>query len=225
MVYFIYSLGLLYLATGAASCSNPKHCSNVGWDWAYYPNPLTSNGENYPGFRADVFKTETPTYTNTTPVIGRASAFGTTIYNSSTTLNRTYFVLNQHAYLWACEEGTWQFDISGMDDLVLAWVGDLTYSGWTDDNASGRATWTFQGTGAHAGSASFTAELGAFSFVPVRFLIANAQDGGAFKVTITSPSGIIVHQTGRETNNDWIARYLCAGAPKAPEFPSFKQES
>ncbi|RWA09016.1 hypothetical protein EKO27_g6091 [Xylaria grammica] len=205
------------------SCSKPKQCENVGWDWAYYPNPLTNNGENYPGFRGDSFKTKTPTYTGVTPVIGKASAFGTTIYNSTSTLDSAYFVLNQHAYLWACEKGTWQFDITGVDDLALAWVGDLAYSGWTDSNASGRAVWTFQGTGSHTGSASFTAELEGSSYVPVRFLFANGQGGGAFKVTITSPSGIIVHQTGRDTNNDWIVRYSCFES-QAPKFASFGQE-
>ncbi|KAI1345306.1 hypothetical protein F5Y01DRAFT_300857 [Xylaria sp. FL0043] len=206
------------------SCSKPKHCDNAGWDWAYYPNQLTNSGENYPGFRDDVFKTQTSTYTNVTSVIGQASAFGTAIYNSSATLDSSYFVLNQHAYLWACEKGTWQFDISGVDDLVLAWVGDLAYSGWTDHNANGRAVWTFQGTGSRTGSASFTADLDRSAFVPVRFLFANAQGGGAFKVTIISPSGIIVHQTGRVTNNDWMVRYSCSGAPNAPKFPSYGEE-
>ncbi|KAK5627241.1 hypothetical protein RRF57_002956 [Xylaria bambusicola] len=247
MLCSVYSLGLLSLVTGAVSsilpwnpspsyptnpsypsdpdtcqsCPKPNRCSSVGWDWAYYPNRLTNNGENYPGFRADVFKTRAPTYTGETPVIGRASAFGTTIYNSSATLDSTYFVLNQHAYLWACEAGIWQFDITGVDDLVLAWVGDLAYSGWTDENASGRAVWGFQGTGSHAGSASFTAELAGSSFVPVRFLFANAQGGGAFKVTITSPSGVIVHQTGRDINNGWFVRDCGA---RAPGFDSFGQE-
>ncbi|KAI0525730.1 hypothetical protein F5B22DRAFT_357636 [Xylaria bambusicola] len=247
MICSTYCLGLLSLVTGAVSsilpwnpspsyptypsypsdpdtcqsCPKPKRCSSIGWDWAYYPNPLTNSGENYPNFRADVFKAQTPAYTGETPVIGRASAFGTTIYNSSTTLNSAYFVLNQHAYLWACEAGTWQFDISGVDDLVLAWVGDLAYSGWTDDNASGRAVWTFQGTASHTGSASFTAELPGSSFVPVRFLFANAQGGGAFKVTITSPSGVIIHQTGRDTNNGWLVRDC---GVRAPGFASFGQE-
>ncbi|KAI0810453.1 hypothetical protein GGR55DRAFT_108820 [Xylaria sp. FL0064] len=153
---------------------------------------------------------------NVTSVIGQATAFGTAIYNSSATLDSSYFVLNQHAYLWACEKGTWQFDISGVDDLA--------YSGWTDDNANGRAVWTFQGTGSHTGSASFTADLDGPAFVPVRFLFANAQGGGAFKVTITSPSGIIIHQTGRETNNNWMVRYSCSGAPSAPKFPSYREE-
>ncbi|KAI1310004.1 hypothetical protein F5Y03DRAFT_392435 [Xylaria venustula] len=208
------------------SCSKPKHCSNVGWDFGYYPNSLTNSGENYPGFRADTFKTQNPTFTNVTSVIGKATAFDTSIYNSSASLQSSYFFLNHHAYLWACEKGTWQFDISGVDDLVLAWVGDLAYSGWTDDNANGRAVWTFQNTGGtRTGSASFTADLAGATFVPVRFVFANAQGGGAFKVTITSPSGIIVHQTGRDTNNDWIVRYSCPGSAKAPKFPAFGQES
>ncbi|KAI0491213.1 hypothetical protein F4859DRAFT_38183 [Xylaria cf. heliscus] len=248
----IHSLSLLFLATGALSsilplfppkqpsnaptyptdgcpsCSKPAHCSNEGWDWAYYPNPLTNSGENYPGFRADAFKTQTPTYTGTTPFIGGVSALGAgdgKIYNSTTALGSTYFALNQHAYLWACEGGAWQFDVTGVDDLVLAWVGDDAYTGWTDDNAASRAVWAFQTTGSHSGSASFTADLEGGAFVPLRFFFANGQGGGAFRLTITSPSGIIVHQSGRATNNDWIVRHSCEYAPKAPEFPGFGQES
>ncbi|KAI1432664.1 hypothetical protein GGR50DRAFT_581286 [Xylaria sp. CBS 124048] len=208
------------------SCQKPSHCGNEGWDWAYYSNPLTNSGENYPGYRADAFKTKTPGYTSVTPVIGSTAALGADshIYNSSVTLSSTYFTLNQHAYLWACEAGTWQFDISGVDDIVLAWVGGVAYSGWTDQNANGRAVWSFQGS-THTGSASFTSVLPADTFVPVRFVFGNGQAGGAFRVTITSPSGVIVHQTGRAANNDWIVRYSCPFDPRAPRFPTFGQES
>ncbi|KAI3323320.1 hypothetical protein HD806DRAFT_108496 [Xylariaceae sp. AK1471] len=233
-------LGVLLLATVPLStaiypwkpsdcptCSKPKHCSNAGWDWAYYPSPLHNDGENYPGFLADVFKTREPSYTDVTPAIGGLTRLGAdgTIYGSSAVLNNTYFVLNHHAYLWACETGTWQFDITGVDDLVLGWVGDVAYSGWTDNNADARAVWTFLGSAPHVGSASFTTNLNGGSFVPIRFVFADAQGGGNFRLTITSPSGIIVHQTGRETNNDWIVRFSCPFSPKAPRFPEFGKES
>ncbi|KAI0407504.1 hypothetical protein F4802DRAFT_554125 [Xylaria palmicola] len=242
------SLGLLLLATGALSsilppwnpspgypsyptgdcpsCSKPKQCGdNLGWDWAYYPNQLTNTGENYPGFRADAFKGQTPTYAGVTTSIGSAAAFGTSIYNATTALGATYFALNHHAYLWACEAGVWQFDVTGVDDVALAWVGDAAYRGWTDEDASGRAVWTFAGSGAHAGAASFTAELEGGRFVPVRFVFGNGQGGGAFRLTITSPSGVIVHQTGREAGNDWFVRFGCGYGPEAPEFPAFGQEA
>jgi hypothetical protein len=212
------------------SCSKPKHCSNDGWDWGYFSNPVPNYGENYPGFRADKFKTQAPIYTDVTPEIGTSTTFGSgtgnvTIYNSSTSLSSNLFALNQRAYLWVCETGTWQFDFSGVDDIVLAWVGDVAYSGWTDENANARATYIIDTQTSHLGSRSFTADLQGGSFVPIRFIYGDALGPGSFRLTITSPSGIIVHQTGRGTNNDWIVRYSCPRQPKAPKFPAFGQES
>jgi hypothetical protein len=131
-------------------------------------------------------------------------------------------VLNQHAYLWACETGTWQFNISSVDDLVLGWVGDKAYSGWTDGNADARAVWSFVKQ-VRTGSASFAVDLDGGAFVPIRFVFANAQGGGSFGLNITSPSGIVVHQTGRDTDNGWIVRYSCF-APEAPRFADFGKE-
>ncbi|KAI3319321.1 hypothetical protein HD806DRAFT_509656 [Xylariaceae sp. AK1471] len=214
-----------YPTDGCPTCAKPKHCSNEGWDWAYYPNPIRNTADNYPGFRADVFKTIAPTYANVTPVIGELASVGGggTFYNSSSTLNSSFFALNQHAYLWACEKGTWTFNISNVDDLVLAWVGDKAYSGWTDDNADARAVFLFENPG-RVGSANFAVDLDGGAFVPIRFVLANAQgDGGSFRLNITSPSGIVVHQSGRETDNGWIVRSSCF-APEAPLFPAFGKE-
>lgn len=223
-----YPSGYPSYPSDCPTCTKPKQCSNAGWDWAYYPNQLVNEGENYPGFRADAFKSETPTYAGVTPAIGGLTVLGVdgTIYNSTATdLSNNFYVLNHQGYLWACEAGAWQFDVTGVDDLVLAWVGDTVYNGsWTDDNAQARAVWSFQSQ-VHAGSASLSTDLAVGSFVPLRFVFANAQNGGAFRLTITSPSGIIVHQTGRDANNDWIVRFGCPGEPDAPKFPAFGQKA
>jgi hypothetical protein len=218
-------------ASDCPTCSKPKHCSNQGWAWAYYPNPLENTGENYPGFRADAFKTQDPTYSDVTPVIGGLTSLGAdaTIYGSSVELASSYYALNHYAYLWACEKGTWQFDVTGVDDILLGWVGDVAYSGWTDENANIRAVWTFLGPALpnenHFGTASFTVDLDGGAFVPLRFVFGQAQLGGQFRLTITSPSGVIVHQTGRETNNDWIVRFSCPFSPKNLRFPDFGSEA
>ncbi|KAI2633757.1 GLEYA domain-containing protein [Hypomontagnella submonticulosa] len=231
----IQSLGLLLLASVpmstailpsldfCPSCPKPKHCKDQGWDWAYYSNPLHNDGENYPGFRADVFKTREPSYTDVAPWIGGrlGNADISTIYDSSVALNTTYFALNQHGYLYACEGGTWQFDITFVDDVLFAWVGETAFSGWTDANADAKAVWTYQGD-SHYGTASFRRDLEGKKFHPLRFVFGDGQWGGAFNLTITSPSGIIVHQSGRDT--DWIVR-SCDFEKSAPRFPDFGAET
>ncbi|KAI1499568.1 GLEYA domain-containing protein [Biscogniauxia marginata] len=207
------------------NCPKPLHCLNQGWDWAYYENPIFNAGEGYPTFSADAYKTREPLYSDVTPSIGGqvgAGAGTSPVYGSSTELNATYFALNHHAYLYACESGRWQFDITFVDDVVFAWVGDTAYSGWTDENADAKAVWTFQGTN-HFGSASFVQELDGGRFYPLRFVFADGQAGGRFELTITSPSGIIVHQSGRDS--DWIVRFLCDLATSAPRFPEFGKET
>ncbi|KAI4858709.1 GLEYA domain-containing protein [Hypoxylon rubiginosum] len=242
MMRNIQGLGLLLLASApmitavippvelCPSCPKPKHCFNEGWDWAYYSNPLHNDGEDYPGFRADVFKTRDPAYSDVTPWIGghlgytEADPDTTTFYQSSTQLNSTYFALSHHAYLYACESGAWQFDVSRVDDAVLAWVGDAAYAGWTDANADARAAWTFLGAaGQHFGAASFARDLDGGRFYPMRFVFANAQWGGNFNLTITSPSGVIVHRSGR--GSDWVVRSSCGFDTSAPRFPDFGAET
>ncbi|KAI0842970.1 GLEYA domain-containing protein [Hypoxylon sp. FL0890] len=210
------------------SCPKPAHCLNQGFDWAYYSNPIFNSGEGYPGFRADVYKTRQPIYSDVTPWIGghlgysAANPDTNTFYGSSVELNSTYFALNHHAYLYACESGTWQFDITNVDDVVFAWVGDVAYSGWTDGNADAKAVWTFLGD-THYGSASFRQDLDGGRFYPMRFVFADGQWGGSFNLTITSPSGIIVHQSGRDS--DWIVRFSCDFEISAPRFPAFGAET
>ncbi|OTA98469.1 hypothetical protein M426DRAFT_325947 [Hypoxylon sp. CI-4A] len=210
------------------SCPKPIHCLNQGWDWAYYSNPLHNDGEGYPGFSADIFKTQEPVYSDVTPWIGKhlgytdANPDTTTFYGSTEELNNTYFALNQHAYLYACEGGTWQFDITYVDDVVLAWVGEKAYSGWTDENADAKAVWTYLGDN-HYGSASFRTDLDGGRFHPLRFVFANGQWGGLFNLTITSPSGVIVHQSG--SDSDYIVRFSCDFEVSAPRFPAFGAET
>ncbi|KAI1476710.1 GLEYA domain-containing protein [Daldinia eschscholtzii] len=211
------------------SCPKPKHCSNRGWDWAYYANPIHNDGENYPGFRADVYKTRNPSYSAVTPWIGgplgatEANPSTSPFYGSPVELNSTYFALNHHAYLYACEGGTWQFDVSFVDDVVFAWIGETAFEGWTDANADAKAVWTFAGSpGTHYGSASVRKELEGNKFHPLRFVFSDGQGGGLFNLTITSPSGVIVHRSGQDS--DWIVRYSCGLDNSAPRFPEFGSE-
>ncbi|KAI1656640.1 GLEYA domain-containing protein [Daldinia decipiens] len=226
----LQNLSALLLASLPLSTAILPHCDNQGWDWAYYSNPLHNDGENYPGFRADLYKTRNPVYSGVTPWIGGrlgytdANPDTSTFYGSPVELNSTYFALNHHAYLHACEGGTWQFDITSVDDVAFAWIGETAVSGWTGANADAKAAWTFVGNGNnHCGSASVRKDLEGNRFHHLRFVFANGRWGGLFNLTVTSPSGIIMHRSGRDS--DWIVRYSCGFDTSASRFPDFGSES
>ncbi|KAI2618397.1 hypothetical protein GGR54DRAFT_153344 [Hypoxylon sp. NC1633] len=113
-----------------------------------------------------LYKTRDPLYSDVTPWISgrlsytKANPDTSSFYKSSTKLNSTYFALNHHAYLYACEGGTWQFDITFVDDVVFGWVESATRRtpGWTDQNADAKAVWTYLGDN-HYSSASFRQDL------------------------------------------------------------------
>ncbi|KAI5917181.1 GLEYA domain-containing protein [Camillea tinctor] len=209
------------------SCAKPLHCLNAGWDWAYYSNPLRNTGNgDYPGFSPESFKTKEPVYTGVTDTIGGRISDGTNgvvpVYGSSADLNATYFALNHHAYLYACESGAWQFNVSGVDDGVYVWLGEPAYTGWTDENANAKAFWAFD-NGTKLGSKSFESQLTGGQYYPLRVVFGNGLGIGSFNFTITSPSGIVVHQSG--TDSDYLVRFSCDLEQSAPRFPEFGKET
>ncbi|KAI1493309.1 GLEYA domain-containing protein [Biscogniauxia mediterranea] len=210
-----------------STCGKPLHCLNAGWDWAYYANPLHNNGNDYPGFSPESFKTKEPVYAGVTGAIGgpvgNASAGVAPIYESSADLNATYFALNQHAYLYACESGAWQFNLTGVDDAAFAWLGDAAYSGWTAKNANATAIWSFTNSRVHLGSSSFVGQLTGGQYYPLRVVFGDGQGAGSFNFTITSPSGVVVHQSG--VDSDYLVRFSCDLAQSAPRFPEFGKET
>ncbi|KAI0598927.1 GLEYA domain-containing protein [Biscogniauxia sp. FL1348] len=206
-----------------STCAKPLHCLNEGWDWAYYSNPLRNEGNKYAGFSPESFKTKEPIYTGVTGAIGvrftKGSPGVAPVYGSSTGLNTTFFALNQHAYLYACESGAWQFNLTGVDDAAFAWLGETAYSGWTEKNAN--ATSKF--TPANLGTSSFVSQLTGGQYYPLRVVFGNGQGIGGFNFTITSPSGVVVHQSG--TDSDYLVRFSCDLANSAPRFQEFGKET
>ncbi|KAF4452930.1 hypothetical protein F53441_4305 [Fusarium austroafricanum] len=209
--------------TGPATCPTPVSCDNLGFDWAYYSNPAQNTDTTYSSFHPESFKRTNPLYVGTTRQIGGLYQSGNSatgpIYGSSN-LNLDYFALNHHAYLYACEAGKYKIDIPYANDAVYLWLGAKAYAGWSSTNADAKAL--YNQPDHIAGHASYEIDIPAGSYVPIRFVYGQAQYGGGFTFTITSPSGQVL--VGNDVaSSPYIVRYSCDGV-NAPSYPPFGQE-
>jgi hypothetical protein len=209
---------------GPALCATPISCGNLGFDWAYYSNPAQNTDTTYSSFHPASFKRTVPIFVGTTRQIGGLyNAPGTDpvgpIYGSSD-LALDYFALNHHGYMYACEAGTYKFDIPYANDAVYLWIGAKAYAGWTEGNADAKAL--YNQPDHIAGRASFEIDLPASVYIPIRIVYGQAQYGGGFTFTITSPSGKILVDSD-VASNPFIVRYSCDGV-SAPQYPPFGAE-
>ncbi|RBR13478.1 uncharacterized protein FIESC28_08178 [Fusarium coffeatum] len=212
--------------TGAAACPTPVSCDNLGFDWAYYSNPAQNTDATYSSFVPQSFKSRNPLYFGTTRQIGGLYQPGNgaqdgPIYGSSIDLSLNYFALNHHTYLYACEAGTYKFDIPYANDALYFWIGAKAYAGWTSGNADAKAL--YDQPDHIAGSASYEVDLPGGVYIPLRFVYGQAQYGGGFTFTVTSPSGQVL--VGDDVaSSPYVVRYSCDGVT-APQYPPFGQEN
>ncbi|KAL7787731.1 GLEYA domain-containing protein [Trichoderma ceciliae] len=206
-------------------CPAPPSCNNLGFDWAYYNNSARNTDTTYSAFHPDSYKKVAPIYVGTTSYVGglygQDSKTTGPIYDSTRNFNLEFFALNHHAYIYACEAGTYSITIPYSNDGVYLWTGAKAYSGWTDENANAKAL--YNQPDHIAGRASFSLNIPANSYVPIRFFYGQAQYGGGFNFNITTPSGQVI-VSNAETFSPYVVRYSCDGTT-APAFPAFGKET
>ncbi|KAF4968883.1 hypothetical protein FSARC_3782 [Fusarium sarcochroum] len=211
--------------TSPLQCPTPVTCDNLGFDWAYYQNSARNTDTTYSSFHPDSFKRVDPLYVGTTNQIGglyqsSANTPQGSIYGSTTDLNLDQFALNHHAFIYACETGTYKFDIPYANDAVYLWLGAKAYAGWTDNNADAKAR--YNQVEHIAGKANFQVDIPAGTYIPVRFVYGQAQYGGGFQFTVTAPSGQVLVSNG-DISSPYVVRYSCDGIT-APRYPAFGRE-
>ncbi|KAH0593890.1 hypothetical protein MHUMG1_08212 [Metarhizium humberi] len=207
-------------------CPVPPACDNLGFDWAYYNNSAHNGDKTYSNFHPDTYKRVKPLYVGTTRYVG--GLYGEKggkdpagrIYGSTKALKLDYFALNHHAYFYACEAGTYSINIPYANDAVFVWTGAKAYKGWTDDNADAKAR--YNQPDHIAGQASFKVNVAADTYVPIRFVYGQAQYGGGFYFTVTTPSGQVI-VSDKAHNSPYVVRHSCDGV-KAPKYLPFGKE-
>jgi hypothetical protein len=202
-------------------CPPPPSCNNLGFDWAYYNNSAVNNDQTYSAFRPVTFKNVNPVYVGTTSYVGGLFREAAPIYDVDANFRSDFFGLNHHAYLYACEGGTYRIDIPYSNDAVDVWIGAEAYSGWTDANAVAKAR--YNQPDHIAGSATYEFDVPSGTYVPIRFFYGQAQAGGGFTFTITAPSGEVI-VSNEATFSPYVVRYSCDGVT-APVLPPFGSET
>lgn len=181
------------------------------------PNPVDSN---YSAFDPTAIKTETPVYQAVTTETGLV-ADGTSpisIYGSNMTFPATYFVLNHRGYIHAVAGGTYAFTSVNVDDIILVWIGEDAYAGWTRDNAD-----LVQVHSTNGGTRLVTRDLEEGEYYALRIVYANAQEAVLEDFSITAPNGTVVLGPGTGAS-PYIVQYSCDGVA-APPYPPFGQET
>lgn len=207
------------------SCPAPPSCNNHGFDWAYYNNTARNSDTTYSTFRPVSFKKTQPLHVGTTNYVGglygqNGIASGQ-IYSAGVNFKLDYFALNHHAYLYACEAGTYRISIPYSNDAVDLWTGAKAFSGWTDANADAKAR--YNQPDHIPGSAVYNLQVPANTYVPLRFFYGQAQYGGGFNFNITTPSGETIVSNEAKLS-PYVVRYSCDGTT-APKFPAFGNET
>jgi hypothetical protein len=151
----------------------------------------------------------------TTDVVGfpASSDAQFTPYDSTTAVSTTEAAIEYYGYLYAPKSGDYTFTISGADDIVFVWAGEVAVADWTRDNALLYATW-YQNGGAKQDKVD-TVNQQAFAavggtYIPVRIIWNNKSGDWGFSLTVTDPEDntILSQEVG-----DYTVNTICRAGP------------
>lgn len=216
----------------------PSACGNKGIQFAYYGQPIYTEGDNVGNVEPSDYATRTPTWEDTTTKVGGIdvevySSEQIQIYDTGREVSSQYFVLNHRGYvsckkdsesglcsvlteyqIFAQVAGTYTFTLSNPDDIVFLWLGANAQSGWNRDNAAAYAPLS--------GYATTTHTLEAGEYLPFRIFFG--QQGGPvrFAFSIQAPDGTTILDNST-SESDFIVQYSC-DETSAPRYPAFGRE-
>ncbi|KAH6653178.1 GLEYA domain-containing protein [Truncatella angustata] len=215
----------------AIYCPSPTpdlSCNNQGAEFAYYVSPFGVNRDGvYSQFDPTYFKSINPVVSGVAGSAGGIS--GSCPYTSSRfsfygyTENCNNIALNYRGYLYAGQTGTFTFEVSSADDIVLVWAGAAAYSGWTRANALLDVTYPEIGAGSgNGGSIVGTYATTAGTYIPLRILFSQGDGPFGFNVKVTAPDGTVVLSASSSTS-DYLVTHSCDGT-SAPAYASYGAE-
>jgi hypothetical protein len=207
------------------SCPTPSTtCGNQGVQWAHYENDAYNyyyqGDPDYSNFNPESFKAAVqPDYTSTTSTIGGINNQNNDepIYGSAQTFPLNYFALNHRGYIFAQLDGDYTFTFPEPDDIVLLWVGERAYSGWTRANADAINIVNGGQTVTH----KVTFEAG--KYYPIRIIFGQAQGPATFTASVTAPDGTVILSSSSGAS-PFLVQYSCDGV-LAPPFAPFGAET
>lgn len=211
-------LNVYYYATAAPS----TNCNNIGVQFAAFAeNPQIVNTDGvYSQFDPTIYKTQPAELTGTTTAVSYGvytfSEEYVSIYGSTSLFGSFYLVIDHRGYLFAQATGTYTFSTQSVDDLFLLWIGPNALSGWTRPNANLEGNLSNQ-------QVTFTIDLVAGEYYPLRFMWVNGDGPGNFEFSITAPDGTIVLDADTVAS-PYIVQFSCDGTT-APAYPAWGSET
>lgn len=108
------------------------------------------------------------------------------LYGNNVNINLAT-VIHQGFFL-APETGDYTFSFGQADDVVLLWLGQTAYSGWTRQNADVERTYLAAG----GGQTQTTKTLQKGRYYPMRVAWADQGGGVGMSLTISAPDGTVL---------------------------------
>ncbi|EFY98913.2 GLEYA adhesin domain protein [Metarhizium robertsii ARSEF 23] len=197
-------------------CSNdhcmpkPPTCGQPGFDWAEWRGPLSWNSVKSPPFTEydpTVFKSQRPEHggrTNTLLIDNPEELYGQTIdINLASVIHQ--------GFLLAPETGNYTFIFGQADDIVLVWLGENAFRGWTRANADIERTYIPP----PGDETRTTRHLEQGTYYPIRVAWGDKGGNTAMSVRIMAPNG--TELTGQ--NGGYFRTEACDGS--YDKFPPY----
>ncbi|KHN99618.1 GLEYA domain-containing protein [Metarhizium album ARSEF 1941] len=205
----------LQAGTCLQSCNDhcmpkPPTCGQGGFDWAEWRGPLSWSSVKSPPFAEydpAVFKSQKPEHD------GRTNALlidnPKDLYGQAIDINLASVI--HQGFLLAPESGNYTFIFGQADDIVLVWLGNNAFRGWTRANADIERTYIPPpGDETHT-----TRHLEQGTYYPVRVAWGDKGGNTAMSVKIIAPNG--TELTGQD--NGYFRTEACDGS--YDKFPPY----
>ncbi|KAK6527452.1 hypothetical protein TWF694_004441 [Orbilia ellipsospora] len=195
-------------------------CSNIGLEVDVYDNPFTDVPNTSPpinigGWTPLYFNNALPTALNTTTVLGFDSSNITHPYGFYRPTG--VYALMHRGYFYAPFDSTYIFTISNVDDILDIWIGNHSYSNWTNVNPDISSQYCTYCTGSAAyPTTNKSIFITAGSYLAIRVLYGNGGGGGMFTFEITDQDGFYYLKHG--VPSVYLVLQDCE-ADDAPLFP------
>ena len=196
------------LALPAGPAKLPATCSNEGLQWAAYS--ITQALDDNSSFDPTYIQTQDielgPGVANQVGTYRTKKNSNSMIFGSTQKINTELMTLDIVGYFYAPKTGPYTFSSPYADDLLYIWVGTQAYAGWTASNANMYIS--------DSQPKSFSVDMIAGQYWPVRIILANRVGDGGYTLQITAPDGSNALRPGQ------LVQYSCDGTT-APPFPDY----
>ncbi|KAJ8068397.1 hypothetical protein OCU04_003957 [Sclerotinia nivalis] len=182
--------GTIPSCTSSASY-DPVTSSNLGVNFAYFSNPALNTGYGSAQFDINSLNGKIPTYTGTASQIGfsnTAAGSSVTLYPGAPSCSVEQLAIVHTGYVYARKAGTYTFNITAFDDIVMGWIGSNAFGSYSASNADLNAA----NSGTLNAVTTVSKTLTAGQILPFKVLWANGASSGNLGFSIKGPDSILL---------------------------------